>query len=190
MNFCGWNNVEDLLRACGYNNTSSNSSNNTNNNNSSSSNNSNDDNYTCSDIPNGFQGIPPELVAIIGEILGNIIAGNLPFNVQNIIGNWLELVGQVILVFNAQQQYFQSGPGRYFDQKNYNINNPFCSTSSSTNNETSSGSPDRFSSSNNSSTDSNSKNNNGNSARIEELEKQVQELTKELNEIKMLLKQK
>ena len=61
-------------------------------------NNSNNDNYGCSDIPNGFQGPPPELVAIIGEILGNIIAGNIPFNIQNIIGNWFELVGQVILV--------------------------------------------------------------------------------------------
>ena len=183
MNFNGFANIEDLLRACGYTYSSNDSDSNSNN----SNNNSN--NYGCSDIPNGFQGLPPELVAIIGEILGNIIAGNIPFNLQNIIGNWFELVGQVILVFNAQQQYFQGGPGRYFDPKNYNINNPFCNNSSSTNNETASGTPDRSSSSN-SSTSSSSKNNNVNVNRIEELEKQVKELTKELNEIKILLQQK
>ena len=32
------------------------------------------------------------------------MAGNLPFNVQNVVGNWLQLVGQAIEVFNAQQQ--------------------------------------------------------------------------------------
>ena len=66
----------------------------------------------CSDIPGGFQDIPPQLLLVIGELLGNIIAGNLPFNIQNVVGNWLQLVGQAIEVFNAQQQYYQGGPGR------------------------------------------------------------------------------
>jgi len=161
MNFNGWSNFEDLLKACGYSNFS-------------------DDNANagCNDIPNGFQSLPPELFAIIGEILGNIIAGNIPFNVQNVIGNWLELVGQVILVFNSQQQYFESGPGRYYNPSNYNIDNPFCSTNStSTTSNTS-----------NTSTTSKSSNSKSNDIdKIEDLEKQVQELTSEINKIKILL---
>ncbi|MBE6052433.1 MAG: hypothetical protein E7212_00760 [Clostridium sartagoforme] len=165
MDFNEWGNFEDLLRACGYSNNADNDSNNSNN------------NSGCNDIPNGFQTLPPELVAITGEIIGNIIAGNIPFNLQNIIGNWFELVGQVILVFNAQQQYFQSGPGRYYDPKNFNVTNPFCSNNSTN-------------SANNTSTTSstsNSKNNDVNTSKINALEKQVAELNNELKEIKKLL---
>ena len=49
-----------------------------------------------SDIPGGFQDIPPQVLLVIGELLGNVIAGNIPFNVQNVLGNWLQLVGQAI----------------------------------------------------------------------------------------------
>ena len=181
MNFNGLGNFEDLLRACGYTNYSDNTSNNNNKNNNNGNNNTG-----CNDIPNGFQTLPPELFAIITEIIGNIIAGNIPFNVQNVIGNWFELVGQVILVFNAQQQYFQGGPGRYYDPKNYNIDNPFCNNNStSSTNNTSSTSTD--SSKSNPSKNSNSKSNDINTAKIEELEKQVQELTSEIIKIKSLL---
>lgn len=83
------------------------------------------------DIPGGFQDIDPQLFILIGELLGNIIAGELPFNVQNAVGNWLQLVGQAIETYNAQQQYFQGGPGRYYNRKYKNVNNPFCSNSSS-----------------------------------------------------------
>ena len=31
------------------------------------------------------------------------------------ISNWLNLVGQAIETYGAQQQYFQNGPGRYYD---------------------------------------------------------------------------
>lgn len=87
----------------------------------------------CSDIPGGFQDINPQLLLVIGELLGNVMAGNLPFNVQNVIGNWLQLVGQAIEVFNAQQQYFQGGPGRYYNLRYKNVNNPFCSNKNTTN---------------------------------------------------------
>ena len=83
----------------------------------------------CSDIPGGFQDIPPQLLLVIGELLGNIIAGNLPFNIQNVVGNWLQLVGQAIEVFNAQQQYYQGGPGRYYNYIYRNVANPFCTSS-------------------------------------------------------------
>ena len=63
--------------------------------------------------------------SIIGELLGNVFAGTMPFNVQNAIGNWLQLVGQAMLTYNAQQQYYQSGPGRYYDRANRDVTNPF-----------------------------------------------------------------
>lgn len=183
MNFNGWGNFEDLIRS--YSNNSSNNNTTNNNTNNSNNNNNNNNNTTnCNDIPpSPFQTIPPELFAIISEIIGNIIAGNIPFNVQNLIGNWLELIGQVILVFNAQQQYFESGPGRYYDPKNYNISNPFCSNNSTNTNG-------NDSSTSTSSSTSSSKSNDISTSKIESLEKQIQELTKELNEIKTLLKQK
>lgn len=83
-----------------------------------------------SDIPGGFQDIPPQLLLVIGELLGNVMAGNLPFNVQNVVGNWLQLVGQAIEVFNAQQQYYQGGPGRYYNSIYRNVANPFCTSQS------------------------------------------------------------
>lgn len=202
MNFNGWGNFEDLFRACGYTNSCDGNSNNCNDNdennsttdNSSNNNNSNYNSnyYGCNDIPNGFQTLHPELFIIIGEILGNIVAGSVPFNVQNAIGNWLQLVGQAILTYNAQQQYFQAGPGRYYEARNYNIVNPFCSSSSPntaayTANPANAQGPSSGSSSQSSSRSSNSK---GNSNKIEELEKQLDELTKEINEIKTLLPKK
>ena len=181
MNFNGWGNFEDLIRSYSNNNTTNNNTTNNNTNNSNNNNNNNNNTTNCNDIPpSPFQTIPPELFAIIS---GNIIAGNIPFNVQNLIGNWLELIGQVILVFNAQQQYFESGPGRYYDPKNYNISNPFCSNNSTNTNG-------NDSSTSTSSSTSSSKSNDISTAKIESLEKQIQELTKELNEIKTLLKQK
>ena len=201
MNFNGWGNFEDLFRACGYTNSSDNSNNSNDDNNSNNSNNNNNNNnnsnynsnyYGCNDIPNGFQTLHPELFIIIGEILGNIVAGSVPFNVQNSIGNWLQLVGQAILTYNAQQQYFQAGPGRYYEARNYNIVNPFCSSSSPstaayTANTSNAQGHSSEASSQSSSRSSNSK---GNSNKIEELEKQVYELTKEINEIKTLLQKK
>ncbi|GAA0068521.1 hypothetical protein UT300003_00440 [Clostridium sardiniense] len=80
----------------------------------------------CEDIPGGFQDLHPQLFVLIGDIMGQIMAGEMPFNVQNAIGNWFELIGQVILTYSAQQQYFQNGPGRYYKRKNKNVGNPFC----------------------------------------------------------------
>lgn len=90
-------------------------------------NNSQNDGYYCGDIPGGFQCINPQFLLVMGELLGNVMSGKMPFNIQNVIGNWLQLVGQAIETFNAQQQYMQSGPGRYYDIRNLNIDNPFCS---------------------------------------------------------------
>lgn len=216
MNFNGWSNLEEFAKICGYENFSnSNKSNNKSSNNGSETNDGNninnensrsetndgnninnetDDffNMGCHDIPCGFQSLNPRLFAVVGEILGDIIAGNLPFNVQNAVGNWLELVGQVILTYNAQQQYFQGGPGRYFNPKYFNVSNPFCTntsggnTSSGTFTHTNDG--DQSSTSNtsdfqknkrSSKDKSNIKNND-----IKELKKDINMLMEQIDEIK------
>lgn len=79
-----------------------------------------------SDIPGGFQDADPQLLNLISTIIANMTAQNLPFNVQNVIGNWLQLLGQAILTFNAQQQYYQGGPGRVYNPIYRNAANPFC----------------------------------------------------------------
>ena len=74
------------------------------------------DEQGCSDIPGGFQDLNPQLFSVIGQVVGMAISGNLPFNIQNAVGNWLMLVGQVIITFNAQQQYFQSNKSSAYSQ--------------------------------------------------------------------------
>lgn len=100
--------------------------------------------YGCNDMPGGFQRVNPLLFIVIGNILGDAVAGRLPFNVQNAIGNWIQLVGQAIETYSAQQSYFQSGPGRYYSPNNLNITNSTCPTesSSSTSSNTSQSSSD------------------------------------------------
>lgn len=181
MEFNGWNSFEDLARACGYTNCHKDGDNTNETNNSC--------NMGCSDIPNGFQSLNPELFVIIGEILGNIVAGNLPFNVQNAVGNWLELVGQAILTFNAQQQYFQGGPGRYFNPKNYNVTNSFCTTTPSNTDQNNCSSNDHNNSEKskekNSNSDSNMKTASENNAdKIESLELRINQLTSEMENLK------
>lgn len=97
---------------------------NTNKSNSSSSA-SQSNRFFAGDIPGGFQTLNPEVFNIIGEILADVIARRIPFNVQNALGNWIQLVGQIIETYSAQQNYFQSGPGRFYNLKYYNVANPF-----------------------------------------------------------------
>lgn len=189
MEFNGWNSFEDLARACGYTNCnkSSNNANDTSNNNATN----NSCNMGCSDIPNGFQSLDPELFIVIGEILGNIVAGSIPFNVQNAVGNWLQLVGQAILTYNAQQQYFQGGPGRYFNRIYYNVTNPFCNTSSTNTNQNTSSSNDNKNSSKSKDKNSNSDNNinsiKNEVNKIESLELRINQLTSEIEKLKNIL---
>lgn len=86
--------------------------------------------FGCNDMPGGFQDLDPSFFATLSSLVGLISAQNLPFNLQNAIGNWFELLGQVILTYNAQQQYFQNGPGHYYDIRNKNIGNSACQSSS------------------------------------------------------------
>ena len=81
--------------------------------------------YCDLDIPFGFQDIDPMLITVLGEVIGSILSGNMPSNVANAFGNWVQLIAQVIVMFNAQQQYSQAGPGRYYSPEYRNISNPF-----------------------------------------------------------------
>ncbi|WP_160686829.1 hypothetical protein [Clostridium sp. C2-6-12] len=186
MEFNGWSSFEDLAKACGYTNSNSNSNEANNNNNNNNNNNStnNSGNMGCCDIPNGFQALNPDLFVVIGEVLGNILAGNMPFNVQNAVGNWLQLVGQAIETYNAQQQYFQGGPGRYFNPKYYNVTNPFCNTTSTNPTQNSSSKANNK----NSTSDSNAKSSSeDNVDKIKALELRINQLTAELEQIKCML---
>lgn len=179
MNFSGWNSFEDFARACGYTNNTDDTMNN-----NSSTNESNKE--ACFDIPNGFQSLHPDLFVAIGGILGEIMAGNIPSNVQNALGNWFELLGQVILTYSAQQQYFQTGPGLYFNPKNFNINNPYCNTtsasSSSNSNTKSSTSSKKGSKNGKNSTDSKNK-----ADKIDRLESRINELMDEMDRMKYII---
>ena len=106
----------------------------------------NENGFGCNDMPGGFQRINPLLFIVIGDIMGDLISGKLPFNVQNAVGNWIQLVGQAIETYSSQQQYFQSGPGRYYSPENLNITNSTCPYASS---KTSSVSSSESSSNNN-----------------------------------------
>ena len=69
------------------------------------------------------QDFSPEILLALGDILGDIAARGLPFNIQNVLGNWLMLVGQALITFNAQQQYMENGPGQYYDLYHKNSGN-------------------------------------------------------------------
>lgn len=85
-----------------------------------------------SDISNGFQDIEPMLLVTIAEILANALTGKLPANVLIAYGNFLQLISQIISTYNAQQQYQQSGPGRYYNPAYRNVTNPYFINPSST----------------------------------------------------------
>lgn len=109
---------DDFMKSLGYRkckNTDDNNSNNTENKNRN----------LDQDMIYGYQDIDPMLITVCSEIISNVISGRLPYAVANSYGNWLQLIAQVIMVFNSQQQYQQSGPGRYYSPANKNVANPF-----------------------------------------------------------------
>lgn len=120
MDKCEFNCFEDIMNACGYSFDEEGNI---------KFSGMNDENgeygIGCGDIIGGFQHVYPELFVLVGEVIGVILSEKLPINVQNAFGNWMQLVGQVILTYNAQQQYYQGGPGHYFDPRNYDIANSF-----------------------------------------------------------------
>ncbi|MBR5536915.1 MAG: hypothetical protein IKU58_03345 [Clostridia bacterium] len=56
----------------------------------------------------GFFGLPAELMSALGTVLGFALLGRLDYNQQNTLGNWLELIGQVLETNAAQGQLLQA----------------------------------------------------------------------------------
>lgn len=54
----------------------------------------------------GYKKIDCEIDSTAGKDT-NAISGDLTAIVMNALANWLQLVGQVIQLYNSQQQYFQ-----------------------------------------------------------------------------------
>jgi hypothetical protein len=135
-----------------------------------------DQRKACSDVPGGFQDFNPQILNLITVLFGNIASQKMPFNVQNALGNWLQLLGQVIITFNAQQQYFQGGPGRIYSPIYRNAANPFCSNSSDEGQA-------NVSSSKKKKTTSSSENKVQSSNDINELKKSISELSKQIKEL-------
>ncbi len=128
-----------------------------------------------SDIPGGFQDMDPQLLIVGTSLLGAILAGKMPFNVQNAVANWLMMLGQSIELFNAQQQYFQGGPGRIYNPIYRNAANPYCNNSSDESQQNVSQNPTTNSSVNNFSNQE---------LNLNELKKTINELHNEVNNLK------
>ena len=135
-----------------------------------------DQRKACSDVPGGFQDFNPQILNLITVLFGNIASQKMPFNVQNALGNWLQLLCQVIITFNAQHQYFQGGPGRIYSPIYRNAANPFCSNSSDEGQA-------NVSSSKKKKTTSSSENKVQSSNDINELKKSISELSKQIKEL-------
>ncbi len=54
-----------------------------------------------------FFDLPPDVMAALGTILGFALAGRLNYAQQNSLGNWLELIGQLLDATSAQGQLLQ-----------------------------------------------------------------------------------
>ena len=59
-------------------------------------------------IKDYFSNMNPVLVSLSGVLTAVIIEGDYNCNELNVIGNWLELVGQFILTTASQQQLIQN----------------------------------------------------------------------------------
>lgn len=137
------------------------------------------------DVPWGFQDMNPLVFITIGDVIGNILAGNLPFNVAVAISNWLNLVGQVIETYGAQQQYFQSGPGRVYNLMYRNVTNPYCSCNNSSESNPSEAAGDKSSNTEGSTTTKDTENTqNSENDEMKDLQKTIEALKDELNNYK------
>lgn len=159
------------------------SSNSSFNNNSSNNNSSNQSNTSGSQTFGfeetvGFQDLNPNIFCMIGELAGQVMASNLPFNVQNALGNWLLLVGQVMVTFNSQQQYFIGGAGRTYVSELRGVLSPEFTHPSG---------PDRYNpqtmSYDNVNSNGNNTTNQNNNINDDSIRKQLNEMSERLREI-------
>lgn len=177
---------DDFMKSCGYD-FSEYKDNNSSENEESPPPGVADDDCRCgdSDIPGGFQDLNPQVLIVIATILGINIASKLPFNIQGAVGNFFELLGQVILTFNSQQQYFQGGPDRFYNPIYRNASNPFCENTvdeSGVNTDGVSSKSSRKGSSKN----SNNYDNKALKKRIEALESELEKIKKDIDNNKKI----
>ena len=78
------------------------------------------------DLYMGFQDLDPMMLVVIAQLFANEISNNLTSSQLNAYGNWLQMIGQTMQLFIAQQQYEEAGPGRYYNRDYKNVANPFC----------------------------------------------------------------
>ena len=121
-------------------------------------NNANFNNFTNQDfagLSNWLNSLNPYEFAIVGVIAGLLIAPALTANQQNSVGNFLEEIGQVLLVIAAQEITVQ--------QANQNNNNTNQGTNNANNNL-------------------NSQNNSNYTKEINDLKKEIAELKQIINQ--------
>ena len=123
---------------------------------------------------------------MIVTIIGINIANQIPFNIQNAVGNIFELLGQVIITFNAQQQYFQGGPGRYYNPIYRNSSNPFCETTTDEGGKNTSGNASSKSTSNKNVKSKSQESSNSNKS-SKSIENRIDKLEKEIGELKEMI---
>lgn len=177
---------DDFMKSCGYD-FSEYKDNNSSENEESPPPGVGDDDCRCgdSDIPGGFQDLNPQVLIVIATILGINIASKLPLNIQGAVGNFFELLGEVILTFNAQQQYFQGGPDRFYNPIYRNASNPFCEATVDESGANTVGNSGRASGKS-SSKSSNDENNKNLQKRIEALENELAKLKKYIDNNKKI----
>lgn len=171
--------LNDFIKSCGYD-FSEYGDNNSNNNNQSPPPGVADEECRCgySDIPGGFQDLDPQVLIILATIIGINMARSLPFNIQNAVGNFFEFLGQVIITFNTQQQYFQGGPGRYYNPIYRNSANPFCQDNIDESSRNTAGNSNKRGSRNRKSNSNGVENDKDLLQRIDDLEKEILKLKK------------
>lgn len=79
-------------------------------------NNYNFNNPSFKDFAGWLYKLSPTEFVTLGTIASYLISYGLTVNEQNSIGNWLEMVGQIILTFNAQETTLSNASS----QNNYN----------------------------------------------------------------------
>ena len=69
---------------------------------------------------NWINSLSPFEFTTLGTIVGYLISSVLTISEQNSVGNWFELVGQIILTFNAQgSNNLPPSPSQYCNLENY-----------------------------------------------------------------------
>lgn len=84
------------------------------------------DKEKCCKCGYAFQTLDPTCLLIITQIIAIDIARCTPINQLGVIADVLMGIGQSLVIYTSQQGYMEAGPGRCYDIRNLNIDNPDC----------------------------------------------------------------